>query len=122
VVEYVQRLAPAFKVRTGSRKWLHRQVCKEFLPGDIYRRPKRGFAVNVVDDWFRHAGDSSMNDMLKDPSSKIYDYLNPSSVDRLVSEHQTGQENHYKLLFSLLVCETLMRQSGAETALSVRQQ
>jgi len=30
VVEYAQRLTATFKVRRGERKWLHRQVCKNF--------------------------------------------------------------------------------------------
>ena len=34
VVEYVQRLDASFKIRHGTRKWLHRQVCR-----GISRRP-----------------------------------------------------------------------------------
>src|SRR5437870_1067686 len=45
VVEYVQRLDAKFKVRKGSRKWLHRRVCEKFLPPQVLRRKKRGFAV-----------------------------------------------------------------------------
>src|SRR5437588_5243958 len=52
VVEYVQRLSANFKVRNGTRKWLHRQVCRSYLPPRILKRKKRGFAVNVVDGWF----------------------------------------------------------------------
>src|SRR5262249_51224171 len=52
VVEYAQRLGAGLKVRHGSRKWLHRQVCRQFLPSQVLKRKKRGFASNVVDDWF----------------------------------------------------------------------
>jgi asparagine synthase (glutamine-hydrolysing) len=41
VVEYVQRLNADFKVRYGLRKWLHRQVCKNYLPSAIVNRKKR---------------------------------------------------------------------------------
>ena len=50
IVEYVERLPANLKVRNGSRKWLHRQVCRSLLPESILKRPKRGFAVNVVDE------------------------------------------------------------------------
>ena len=43
VVEYAQRLDATFKVRNGSRKWLHRRVCEKFLPPQIMQRKKRGF-------------------------------------------------------------------------------
>ena len=52
VVEYVQRLGANLKVRNGTRKWLHRQVCQSYLPPRILKRKKRGFAANVVDDGF----------------------------------------------------------------------
>ena len=53
VVEYVQRLGANLKIRRSTRKWLHRQVCQRYLPPRILKRKKRGFAVNVVDAWFR---------------------------------------------------------------------
>ena len=53
VVEFAQRLPARFKIRRGERKWVHRRVCEKFLPAEILARKKRGFAVNVVDEWFR---------------------------------------------------------------------
>src|ERR1044072_7365252 len=73
IVEYVERLPANLKVRNGSRKWLHRQVCRTFLPPSILNRPKRGFASNVVDDWFRSANNSRMVETFLDTSSRIYD-------------------------------------------------
>ena len=75
IVEYVERLSANFKVRNGSQKWLHRQVCQTFLPRSFLNRPKRGFACNVVDDWFRYAMDSKMAELLMDSDSRIYQYL-----------------------------------------------
>ena len=71
IVEYVERLPANLKVRNGSRKWLHRQVCQELLPAAILKRKKRGFAVNVVDDWFRGATGRKMEEVLLD--SRISD-------------------------------------------------
>ncbi len=84
IVEYVERLPANFKVRNGSRKWLHRQVCGNFLPKSILQRPKRGFAVNVVDEWFKGAFDNQMADTLRDPESKIFQYLRPTCCERTV--------------------------------------
>src|SRR5476649_1769924 len=64
VVEHVQQLGASFKVRHGVRKWLHRRVCRQFLPPEILRRKKRGFAVNVVGDWFRQSLQGRIKDYL----------------------------------------------------------
>jgi asparagine synthase (glutamine-hydrolysing) len=52
VIDFAQSLPARFKLRYGQRKWLHRRVCERFLPKEILARKKRGFAVNVVDQWF----------------------------------------------------------------------
>jgi asparagine synthase (glutamine-hydrolysing) len=109
IVEYVERLPANLKVRNGSRKWLHRQVCRSFLPEAVLKRPKRGFAVNVVDSWFRGAMDGRMARTFQDPSSKIYQYLRPEAVGTLFEQHNSGRQDHHKILFSLVVFEEWLR-------------
>ena len=109
IVEYVERLPAHFKVRNGSRKWLHRQVCQDLLPQRIMRRKKRGFGVNVVDDWFRGTMSSRMEDILMDGDSQLYQYLRPSVVQRIFKQHQSGQGDYHKILFSLVVFEEWLR-------------
>jgi asparagine synthase (glutamine-hydrolysing) len=111
VVEYAERLPASFKVRHGAGKWLHREVCKAFLPAAILRRKKRGFDTNVVDEWFRGAHSRKMEDMLLDPQSHIFDYLRPSAVRELLDQHRSGANDHHKTLFSLVVLEEWLRAS-----------
>jgi asparagine synthase (glutamine-hydrolysing) len=109
IVEYVERLPASLKVRNGSRKWLHRQVCRSFLPESIVKRPKRGFASNVVDKWFSDAFENKMADSLLDSSSRIYQYLRPQAVRELFMQHSSGRQDHHKILFSLVVFEEWLR-------------
>jgi asparagine synthase (glutamine-hydrolysing) len=109
IVEYVERLPASLKVRNGSRKWLHRQVCRSFLPESIVKRPKRGFASNVVDKWFSDAFENKMADSLLDSSSRIYQYLRPQAVRELFMQHSAGRHDNHKVLFSLVVFEEWLR-------------
>ena len=109
IVEYVERLPANFKVRNGSRKWLHRQVCRTYLPCEIINRKKRGFGVNVVDDWFRGAIDTEMTKTLLDSGSRLYHYLRPTKVRELLDQHISGRHDHHKILFSLVVFEQWLR-------------
>jgi len=104
-------------VRHGRQKWAHRQVCSELLPAEILKRKKRGFAVNVVDEWFRGAVGSQMSAILMDSGSMMYRYLRPSAVQGLFREHRSGQNDYYKILFSLMVFEQWLRvQSSQDVA------
>jgi asparagine synthase (glutamine-hydrolysing) len=109
VVEHVQRLSGAFKVRNGERKWLHRRVCRQFLPKPILQRKKRGFAVNVVDDWLQRSAGGTLESTFMDPSSFVYRFLKPAAVQQLYCEHRAGRHDHHKVLFSLVILEHLMR-------------
>jgi asparagine synthase (glutamine-hydrolysing) len=111
VVEYGERLPANLKVRNGVGKWLHRRVCRKFLPGSIVSRPKRGFAVNVVDSWFRDALGGKMADIFADDCAAIYRYLRPAAVRQLYAEHLAGRRDYHKILFSLIVLEEWL-QSG----------
>jgi asparagine synthase (glutamine-hydrolysing) len=116
IVEYVERLPANLKVRNGSGKWLHRQVCRTFLPESLLKRPKRAFASNVVDAWFRDAMDSKMADTLLDPGSKIYQFLLPSAVRNLFEQHASGRQDNHKILFSLVVFEEWLRAQDVPVA------
>ncbi|HUA38731.1 MAG TPA: asparagine synthase (glutamine-hydrolyzing) [Candidatus Sulfopaludibacter sp.] len=114
VVEYVQRLDATFKVRRGERKWLHRRVCTKLLPRVILQRKKRGFAVNVVDEWFNNTARGKMIDLLLDEKSLMFSLLDPKPVRKLLAEHQSRRHNRHKLLFSLIMLEEWLRVGGAQ--------
>lgn len=109
VIEYVERLSASYKVRWGTGKWLHRRVCKKFLPREVVRRSKLNFSATVVDDWFRRTYDGKMDDTLLNNESLMYGYLNPTTVQQLVKDHRSGWRDHHKILFSLVVLEEWLR-------------
>jgi asparagine synthase (glutamine-hydrolysing) len=109
IVQFAERLPARFKVRGRSQKWLHRQVCQSYLPATFIKRKKRGFAGNVVDDWFRGAMNSKMADTFMDGQSMMYQYLKPQAVQQLYNEHSSGRSDNHKILFSLIVFEEWLR-------------
>jgi asparagine synthase (glutamine-hydrolysing) len=116
VVEFVERLPARFKVRGRTQKWLHRQVSKAHLPTAFLNRRKRGFAVNVVDDWFRDQKQGIIASILRDRSSHMYRYLRHESVQALYEEHHSGRNDNHKILFSLVVLEEWLRSHSVACA------
>jgi asparagine synthase (glutamine-hydrolysing) len=113
IVEFVERLDASFKVHRGTGKWIHRKVCQRFLPPEILRRKKVGFAVDVVDDWFRKSLASELDTVLLDSGSRLYNYLRPDAVSRILMAHKAGRQDNHKILFSLVVLEHSLRNYGA---------
>ena len=79
------------------------------MPSEIIKRKKRGFAVNVVDDWFRDTLLGKAENTLLDNRSLMYTYLHLPVVQRLVKEHMSGRNDNHKILFSLVVFEEWLR-------------
>ncbi|HWX14990.1 MAG TPA: asparagine synthase (glutamine-hydrolyzing), partial [Chthoniobacterales bacterium] len=114
VVEYVQRLGSHFKIRNGSRKWLHRRVCQSYLPPRILKRKKRGFASNVVDEWFRSSLKGELSELLLNESSLMFDLLKPDPVRKLLDTHRSRRQDNHKLLFSLVMIEQWLRRISSD--------
>jgi asparagine synthase (glutamine-hydrolysing) len=109
IVEYVQRLGTSFTIRNGAGKWLHRRVCQNYLPRQILNRKKRGFAVNVVDEWFRSSLKGELPESLLDQDSLMFQLLKPASVRNLLKAHRSRRQDNHKLLFSLVMFEQWLR-------------
>lgn len=112
IVEYVERLPSNYHIRFGSQKWIHKQVCSDYLPKQIIKRKKRGFAANVVDGWFKESLSNEFSSILLDKSSLMYEFLKPKKVLSLYKDHIDGREVNYKILFSLIVLENWMRNNN----------
>ncbi len=109
VVEYAEQLPASYKIHLGRRKYLHKRVCRSYLPPEIVRRCKLGFQT-PVDDWFRAGRRSRLTGgLLGDGDALVYSYLDRTAVRRLADEHQRGTRDHHKVLFSLVILEEWLR-------------
>jgi asparagine synthase (glutamine-hydrolysing) len=79
------------------------------LPTSILFRKKRGFAVNVVDDWFNARTKGQFPEVLLDKNSLIFEQLEHEPVRNLLEEHRMRRQNNHKLLFSLIILEQWLR-------------
>ena len=109
IVEFVECLPSAYKVNLRGRKYLHKCVAKQLLPREIIKRKKRGFAVDVVDEWFKKSLSKKMEAVFIDPKSLIYNYLKKEEVLKLLHSHRVGERNYHKVLFSIAVLEEWLR-------------
>jgi asparagine synthase (glutamine-hydrolysing) len=119
VVEYAQTLSASLKIHWGSRKYVHRRLSADFLPQEIVHRKKRGFAANVVDEWFHRSLSVGMDSLLLDEGSLMYRFLKPASVRGLLNDHKNRSADNYKILFSLIVLEQWLRSSQANAPVAI---
>jgi asparagine synthase (glutamine-hydrolysing) len=109
LAEYVSTLPDELRVRGLTTKWILRRAAREILPRRILRRPKVGFRV-PVNEWFRGEMREYLAEHLASARSRTRAYYDPKALDRVLSEHVEGRQNHEKLLWTLLNLEIWHRQ------------
>lgn len=106
---FASALPDTMRVRGKTTKWILREAMKRLLPQEILERPKVGFRV-PVNEWFQGPMKDYLYDHLTGPSSRTRAYYNPAALDKLLSDHVNGRQNHEKLLWSLLNLEIWHRE------------
>ena len=106
---FVSSLPDHMRVHGRTTKWILREAMKRILPEEILERPKVGFRV-PVNEWFRGPMKCYLYDHLTGPGSRTAEYFNRPALDKILSDHVNGRQNHEKLLWCLLNLEIWHRE------------
>jgi asparagine synthase (glutamine-hydrolysing) len=104
VVALAFSLPSRMKVRSGTGKWVVRQVARRLLPADVVERPKVGFRV-PLDVWFRTGLRDMARERLTDGDSVAVELFDRRAVQRLLDDHDTGRRNEESRIWTLLSLE-----------------
>jgi asparagine synthase (glutamine-hydrolysing) len=104
LVEYVESLPTAHKLRRGRRKAVLKRAMRGVLPARIIHRRERGFATPVGRWLAEDPGGEARRMLLEAPrlGGELFDL---PYVERLIDEHRRGAADHTRKLFSLISLE-----------------
>jgi asparagine synthase (glutamine-hydrolysing) len=103
LVEFAATIPASLKIRGGQTKYLLRRIAADHVPRSVLERPKVGFFSTAVEEWLTSQLDSGLADVLRDPSSRISEFVDSSVVSDLLRNRDSRRTS--RLLFSLLILE-----------------
>ncbi len=106
LVEYVESLPTAHKLRFGQRKAVLKRAMRGVLPASVIHRRERGFAT-PAGRWLRD--DPEVRRILLDAPRIGRDHFDLGYVERLVENHRRGTADHTRQLFCLISLELWAR-------------
>lgn len=90
--------------QTNDGKIILRRALAKYVPQDYVDGIKQGFSAPDA-TWFKGQSIEYIRGLFADRKARIYDYLQPDTVHRLLEEHFTGKQNRRLLIWSLLCFE-----------------
>jgi asparagine synthase (glutamine-hydrolysing) len=112
VVEFALGVPLSQKLRSGTGKWLLRQVLARYVPAALFERPKMGFGV-PIDHWLRGPLKSWADDLL-DPAALRAHGLEPAPIVQAWQEHRSGQRDWQYPLWTVLMLQAWLRHDAAQ--------
>lgn len=95
--------------KTRDGKQILRDVMRRYIPDEIVNAEKQGFSAPDA-SWFKGESIEFVKRKLMHGNVRIYDWLDKKSVQSLVDEHLSGEQNRRLLIWSLLNVEEFINQ------------
>jgi len=108
LMEFAARLPAEYKLRQNRLKAILKEAVSPWLPAEILKKPKWGFAV-PIGEWFRGELRDFLCDHLLGETARARGYFKHSEVERLVQLHLRRQRDLGHHLWILLMFELWQR-------------
>jgi asparagine synthase (glutamine-hydrolysing) len=102
IVEFAWKLPLRVKIRDGEKKWILRQVLYKYVPAELLKRPKMGFAV-PIDRWLKGPLRDWAECLLSEQSLSGHGLFDVQSIRNKWREHLSSDRNWQYLLWDVLV-------------------
>ena len=93
-----------YEMQTNNGKAILRRAMLPLIPREVAERTKQGFSAPDA-SWFRGESIDYINRLLRDPRARLYEFIEPAYVKRMLEEHCSGRVNHRLLIWSFLSFE-----------------
>jgi asparagine synthase (glutamine-hydrolysing) len=101
VVEFAQKIPFHYKYSNNSGKNILKDILYDYLPKEIFDRPKSGFTVPLK-NWFRKELKEYVYKTLSEENLSTIADINSSYVQQMVENHMSGRENNYHQIWTLI--------------------
>jgi len=107
VVRTALQLPPQMKTGHGQTKYVLRQILRGMGLENQARLPKQGFNV-PLSQWIRGCLKGFAADILSREKLSAAGFFDPTAVSRLWAGHQSGAEDNFDALWSILVTQNFL--------------
>jgi len=103
LVEASLRLPMEFKTKKGQTKLLLKEILSQYIPRELYERPKKGFSV-PMQRWLKNELAFLPQQYLESENLRLFDAVPKCFVQNVVKQYKSGKRDwFYNRVWSLVV-------------------
>jgi len=102
VVEFALNLSPSLKIKDGCSKYLLKEVLYQYVPKELFARPKWGFSI-PLSDWLQSDLAFLIDEYLNEKTISTAGLIHWDAVFPLVRKFRNGHHHLYNRLWLLII-------------------
>lgn len=102
LVEMVLNIHPSLKYRNGVSKYILKEILYQYIPKQLFDRPKQGFAI-PLNKWLRKELSYLIDEYLSEECVQRYNVVDYKSVKELITQFRSGVDYLYNRIWVLIV-------------------
>lgn len=111
VSAFALSLPADLRVRRFTTKWVLKKAAEKWLPHDVIYRRKRGLSVPTA-TWINDGLRSEVDRLLAPERLRAMPLFDEPHITRLLAEHRSGQANHAKPIWTVLMLQYWLERWG----------
>jgi len=116
LLEFSVNLDEKLKTKNGASKYLLKEVLYDYVPKEIFNRPKWGFGLPIR-YWLRNEMRHVVEEHLNEESLKPFEFLNTKAILELKDQYMAGEEIHFNRVWSILCLVLWLKKNKSYYAL-----
>lgn len=112
IIELAGSFPTEFKIKGDNQKRILKDVLYDFVPKEIFDRPKAGFTM-PFSEWFKKELKDYVLEELSYENLQLIPCINPEIVNKMIEQHMSGTWNRYRLIWKLLVLKQWLDKNKA---------
>ncbi len=102
IVEFAINLNPNFKIKNGVQKYILKDVLYQYLPKEIFDRPKWGFSI-PLNNWLKNDINYILEKYTSQQIVEKFNIFNYSKINELKNKYYAGETYLYNRLWLVIV-------------------
>jgi len=102
LVEFAYNVSPSLKIKDGTLKYLLKEVLYDYVPREIFNRPKWGFAIPLA-KWLNTDLKYLIDQYASQQTVEKHNVVNYEAVKKLKAQYQSGKDYLYNRLWLIVV-------------------